>query len=83
MEKSKSAAKMTRTSTELPRLEPESSASTNSAMAAEWANHKRHFTFRSNLTQSYLILAIKCVFPLPGWLLDWMKFLTHFTIFIH
>ncbi len=26
---------MTRTSTELPRLEPESSASTNSAMAAE------------------------------------------------
>ena len=28
------AAKMTRTSTELPRLEPESSASTNSAMAA-------------------------------------------------
>ncbi len=30
----KNAAKMTRTSTELPRLEPESSASTNSAMAA-------------------------------------------------
>lgn len=29
------AAKMTRTSTELPRLEPESSASTNSAMAAD------------------------------------------------
>lgn len=28
------AAKMTRTSTELPRLEPESSASANSAMAA-------------------------------------------------
>lgn len=27
---------MTRTSTELPRLEPESSASTNSAMAALW-----------------------------------------------
>jgi hypothetical protein len=29
------AAKMTRTSTEFPRLEPESSASTNSAMAAK------------------------------------------------
>ena len=34
MREKKNAAKMTRTSTELPRLEPESSASTNSAMAA-------------------------------------------------
>ena len=34
----KLAAKMTRTSTELPRLEPESSASANSAMAAERAS---------------------------------------------
>ena len=31
---------MTRTSTELPRLEPESSASTNSAMAAKWIKYR-------------------------------------------
>ena len=36
--KERVAAKMNRTSTELPRLEPESSASTNSAMAADFAN---------------------------------------------
>ncbi len=38
-----SAAKMTRTSTWEPRLEPESSASTNSAMAAyEVISYKTH-----------------------------------------
>jgi hypothetical protein len=34
---------MTRTSTEFPRLEPESSASTNSAMAAYLSRHLTEF----------------------------------------
>jgi len=34
---------MSRTSTELPRLEPESSASASSAMAAEVCDYKRNY----------------------------------------
>ncbi len=42
---------MTRTSTELPRLEPESSASTNSAMAAKSIDSIMGLNFHHNIKE--------------------------------
>lgn len=64
---------MTRTSTELPRLEPESSASTNSAMAAKVISKDKEFLVsrkgKNGITldnKINIIYSPLCLFPIQN-----------------